>query len=96
MFSYEAISDFFDNHLKVDMKKLESKDFNDISLAVKWCPSLDSSFVKSTLLCDNIARKFSLNNCILNMKVWRMHIMRTMYVTGIWGRASRIPFDIIV
>lgn len=29
----------------------------DISLAAKWCPSLDSSFDKRTLLCESIARK---------------------------------------
>ncbi|RVW32007.1 Uncharacterized protein L728 [Vitis vinifera] len=29
----------------------------DYSLAAKWCPSIDSSFDRSTLLCESIARK---------------------------------------
>ncbi|KZV49016.1 hypothetical protein F511_09612 [Dorcoceras hygrometricum] len=39
------------------MMMLDSGDVLKISLAAKWCPSLDSSFDKITLLCETIARK---------------------------------------
>ncbi|WOH01670.1 hypothetical protein DCAR_0521055 [Daucus carota subsp. sativus] len=54
---YETISGFFADCLKMDMKLLESGKLNGISLAAKWCPSLNSCFDKSTLLCESIARK---------------------------------------
>ncbi|KAL1816664.1 hypothetical protein ACET3Z_019238 [Daucus carota] len=54
---YETISGFFAGCLKMDMKLLESGKLNGISLAAKWCPSLNSCFDKSTLLCESIARK---------------------------------------
>jgi hypothetical protein len=43
--------------LKADVELLNSGDFYDISLAAKWCPSLDCSFDKSILLCERIARR---------------------------------------
>ncbi|KAM5571117.1 hypothetical protein ABKV19_011637 [Rosa sericea] len=39
------------------MECLKKHQRNKISLAAKWCPSLDSSFDKATLLCESIARK---------------------------------------
>lgn len=56
-FLYERVSDFFAESLKRDMEFLNSGDLKKIGLAAKWCPSLDSSFDKSTLLCESIARK---------------------------------------
>ncbi|KAF1002490.1 uncharacterized protein LOC141701160 [Apium graveolens] len=56
-FLYETVSGFFADCLKMDLKLLELGKFKDISLAAKWCPSLDSCFDKSTLLCESIARK---------------------------------------
>ncbi|XP_057949701.1 uncharacterized protein LOC131144835 [Malania oleifera] len=56
-FLYEAITDLFSNHLRSDIQFLNSGETRKISLAAKWCPSLDSSFDKSTLLCESIARK---------------------------------------
>ncbi|XP_015902289.1 uncharacterized protein LOC107435242 [Ziziphus jujuba] len=57
MFLYEKISDHFAECLKADIGFLNSKEYTKISLAAKWCPSIDSSFDRSTLLCESIARK---------------------------------------
>ncbi|CAE6098992.1 unnamed protein product [Arabidopsis arenosa] len=54
---HERVSDLFANQLKRDLEFLTSDQTNKISLAAKWCPSLDSSFDKATLLCESIARK---------------------------------------
>lgn len=56
-FLHDRVSDFFAENLRSDMKLLDSSDVFKISLAAKWCPSLDSSFDKITLLCETIARK---------------------------------------
>ncbi|PON91820.1 hypothetical protein TorRG33x02_124180 [Trema orientale] len=58
-FLYERVSDHFAECLKADIECLNYKDKpnNKISLAAKWCPSLDSSFDRSTLLCESIAKK---------------------------------------
>ncbi|PON51904.1 von Willebrand factor, type A [Parasponia andersonii] len=67
-FLYEKVSDQFAECLNLDIGWLKSsKDMEEehekkkmmfnISLAAKWCPSLDSSFDRSTLLCERIARK---------------------------------------
>ncbi|KAH9682075.1 hypothetical protein KPL71_027200 [Citrus sinensis] len=40
-----------------DMKKLNSEDLSQISLAAKCCPSIDSSYDKTTLICEGIARR---------------------------------------
>ncbi|XP_065853777.1 uncharacterized protein [Euphorbia lathyris] len=55
-FLYERVSDFFSDCLKVDMEHLKSDRVTKVSLAAKWCPSIDSSFDRSTLLCESIAR----------------------------------------
>ncbi|KAG7583286.1 Uncharacterized conserved protein UCP015417 vWA [Arabidopsis suecica] len=56
-FLHERVSDLFANQLRRDLEFLKSRQPNQISLAAKWCPSLDSSFDKATLLCESIARK---------------------------------------
>lgn len=56
-FLHDRISDLFAEHLKSDLQLLNSGNVNKISLAAKWCPSIDSSFDRSTLLCESIARK---------------------------------------
>ncbi|KAL5722956.1 hypothetical protein ACHQM5_006410 [Ranunculus cassubicifolius] len=56
-FLHDKISDLFAELLSSDVKFLESKQYGKISLAAKWCPSLDSSYDKSTLICENIAKK---------------------------------------
>ncbi|OIT27549.1 hypothetical protein A4A49_21303 [Nicotiana attenuata] len=56
-FLHERVSDLFADCLKLDLELLNTRKLKDISLAAKWCPSLDSSFDKRTLLCESIARK---------------------------------------
>lgn len=56
-FLHERVSDLFAQRLRSDMEMLKSGQLYKISLAGKWCPSLDSSFDKITLLCETIAKK---------------------------------------
>ncbi|XP_054804528.1 uncharacterized protein LOC129307695 [Prosopis cineraria] len=54
---YDHISDHFAECLKTNMEFLKCGKPEKISLAAKWCPSIDSSFDRSTLLCESIARR---------------------------------------
>ncbi|KAJ0094806.1 hypothetical protein Patl1_17010 [Pistacia atlantica] len=56
-FLYDRVSDHFAECLKNDMKFYEAGEFRKVSLAAKWCPSIDSSFDRSTLICESIVRK---------------------------------------
>ncbi|KAH6798536.1 Uncharacterized conserved protein UCP015417 [Perilla frutescens var. frutescens] len=56
-FLHEQVSDLFAQRLRSDMEMLTSGNLNKIGLAAKWCPSIDSSFDKITLLCETIAKK---------------------------------------
>ena len=56
-FLHDQISDLFAELLKSDIQYLNSGELYKISLASKWCPTIDSSYDKSTLICENIARK---------------------------------------
>ncbi|XVF31344.1 hypothetical protein REPUB_Repub16aG0137800 [Reevesia pubescens] len=56
-FLYERVSDLFAECLRTDMEFMKSDRTRKIGLAAKWCPSIDSSFDKSTLLCESIAKK---------------------------------------
>ncbi|KAH6798019.1 Uncharacterized conserved protein UCP015417 [Perilla frutescens var. hirtella] len=56
-FLHEQVSDLFSQRLRSDMEMLKSGNLNKIGLAAKWCPSIDSSFDKMTLLCETIAKK---------------------------------------
>ncbi|KAB2633704.1 hypothetical protein D8674_029951 [Pyrus ussuriensis x Pyrus communis] len=56
-FLYEKVSDLFAECLKSDIENFKANQYKKISLAVKWCPSIDSFFDKATLLCESIAKK---------------------------------------
>ncbi|KAK9683678.1 hypothetical protein RND81_10G158200 [Saponaria officinalis] len=56
-FLHERISDLFSRRLRADMAALNAGELGKISLAAKWCPSLDSTLDRATLLCEAIARK---------------------------------------
>ncbi|KAK1553130.1 hypothetical protein Q3G72_029406 [Acer saccharum] len=56
-FLFEMISDYFAERLKNDMKLYVSGEFRKVSLAAKWCPSLDYSHDRVTLICKSIAKK---------------------------------------
>ncbi|XP_030527743.2 uncharacterized protein LOC115739027 [Rhodamnia argentea] len=56
-FLHDAVSGHFAHCLTADMEFLKSGETNKISLAAKWCPSLDSSFDLATLLCESIAKR---------------------------------------
>ncbi|RWR78837.1 hypothetical protein CKAN_00738900 [Cinnamomum micranthum f. kanehirae] len=55
-FLHDKISEFFAESLKSDIEFLNSGEYRNIGLAAKWCPSLNSSFDRSTLLCESIAK----------------------------------------
>ncbi|PRQ39811.1 hypothetical protein RchiOBHm_Chr4g0429291 [Rosa chinensis] len=56
-FLHDRVSDLFAECLKSDMENLKSNQLNKITLAAKWCPSIDSSFDRATLICESIAKK---------------------------------------
>lgn len=55
---HDCTADLFASLLSKDLQRLKSgKEQCHLSLAAKWCPSLDSSYDQSTLLCEAIARR---------------------------------------
>ncbi|KAK9286993.1 hypothetical protein L1049_015401 [Liquidambar formosana] len=54
---HDQLSEGLAELLRSDVKFLNSGEKRKISLASKWCPSIDSSYDKSTLICENTARK---------------------------------------
>ncbi|KAI3858548.1 hypothetical protein MKX03_005596 [Papaver bracteatum] len=61
---HDRVSEIFAEFLISDLKHLNSGETGKITLASKWCPSLDSSFDKATLLCESIARRiFPRSSC---------------------------------
>ncbi|XP_058200583.1 uncharacterized protein LOC131315506 [Rhododendron vialii] len=56
-FLHDRVSDLFAKLLRSDMEFYNAGDLYKISLAAKWCPSLDSSYDKATLMCESVARK---------------------------------------
>ena len=55
-FLHDQVSMFFANCLQSDIQSLNSGDHVKISLAAKWCPSVGSSYDKTLLICESIAR----------------------------------------
>ncbi|VAI56106.1 unnamed protein product [Triticum turgidum subsp. durum] len=56
-FLHDRTADLFASLLVEDMRKLANDDVRELSLAAKWCPSLGSSYDRSTLLCEAVARR---------------------------------------
>ncbi|KAM7479124.1 hypothetical protein LguiA_027337 [Lonicera macranthoides] len=56
-FLHNQISKLFADLLNSDIRFLNSGQIEKISAASRFCPSLDSSFDKLTLICEGIARK---------------------------------------
>uniref|UniRef100_A0A7N0UU27 Uncharacterized protein n=1 Tax=Kalanchoe fedtschenkoi TaxID=63787 RepID=A0A7N0UU27_KALFE len=54
---HDAVADLFAELLRLDVSYLSSGDLNKISLAAKWCPSIDSSYDKAILICRNVAKR---------------------------------------
>ncbi|XP_051194809.1 uncharacterized protein [Lolium perenne] len=54
---HDRTADLFAQLLAEDMRKLADGKVREFSLAAKWCPSLDSSYDRSTLLCEAVARR---------------------------------------
>ncbi|GMI70369.1 hypothetical protein like AT5G43400 [Hibiscus trionum] len=54
---FDSIAEFFADYLKSDIKNLSDGKLFDITLAAKWCPSIDSSYDKATLIYEAIARR---------------------------------------
>ncbi|WVZ09552.1 hypothetical protein V8G54_014082 [Vigna mungo] len=56
-FLHDRVSDYFAECLRKDLEFLKSGSLTKVSLAAKWCPSVDSSFDRHTLLCETIAKR---------------------------------------
>ncbi|KAK3123163.1 hypothetical protein QOZ80_8AG0625030 [Eleusine coracana subsp. coracana] len=54
---YDSVAETFAELLKADLELLRAGKVPEIGLAAKWCPSLRSSFDRTTLLCEAIARR---------------------------------------
>ncbi|PWA90641.1 hypothetical protein CTI12_AA096730 [Artemisia annua] len=53
---HDQVSYFFAECLRSDIELLNNGESMKISLAAKWCPSVDSSYDKALLICESIAR----------------------------------------
>eukprot|EP00427_Karlodinium_veneficum_P014234 CAMPEP_0169070474 /NCGR_PEP_ID=MMETSP1015-20121227/5135_1 /TAXON_ID=342587 /ORGANISM="Karlodinium micrum, Strain CCMP2283" /LENGTH=1133 /DNA_ID=CAMNT_0009129475 /DNA_START=65 /DNA_END=3466 /DNA_ORIENTATION=+ len=59
---FERVAELFAQQLKNDLELV--KDGRQPSFCAKWCPGLDTSFDRRTLLCEGIARKvFPRSSC---------------------------------
>ncbi|XP_037441704.1 uncharacterized protein LOC119309901 [Triticum dicoccoides] len=56
-FLFDAVADFFAALLASDLEQLAHSGKRKIGLAAKWCPTPGSSFDRTTLLCEAIARR---------------------------------------
>ncbi|PKU69095.1 uncharacterized protein LOC110100310 [Dendrobium catenatum] len=56
-FLHDRVSEHFATMLAADISHLTAGNLGKLSLAAKWCPSLDTCFDRSTLLCESIARR---------------------------------------
>lgn len=54
---HDRVADVFAELLAADLRHLNAGEVAKISLAAKWCPSVDSSYDRSTLLCEAVARR---------------------------------------
>ncbi len=62
-FLFDSVCDVFAEFLKSDLSFKSNEEFFKISLAAKWCPTVDSSYDKSLLLCEGIARRVFPREC---------------------------------
>ncbi|GMY27166.1 DUF2828 domain-containing protein [Fagus crenata] len=62
-FLFDSVCDVFAEFLKSDLSFMSNEEFFKISLAAKWCPTVDSSYDKSLLLCEGIARRVFPREC---------------------------------
>lgn len=62
-FLFYCTCDVFADLLKSDIRSLGRGEVRNISLAAKWCPSIDSSYDRSLLICEGIARRVFQREC---------------------------------
>jgi len=60
---FDSVCDVFAELLRSDLAFLGGGEVRNISLAAKWCPTIDSSYDKSLLLCEGIARRVFPREC---------------------------------
>ncbi|KAE8098702.1 hypothetical protein FH972_016746 [Carpinus fangiana] len=56
-FLFDCVCDLFAELLNSDVAFLGRGEVHKITLAGKWCPTIDSSYDKSLLICEGIARR---------------------------------------
>ncbi|CAN6200936.1 unnamed protein product [Urochloa humidicola] len=54
---HDCTAELFAKLLAEDMEKLAGGNVNELSLAAKWCPSVECCYDRSTLMCEAIARR---------------------------------------
>ncbi|KAJ7975352.1 Plant/T31B5-30 protein [Quillaja saponaria] len=54
---YNLVAEIFAEFLKSDINFLKSGETEKISLASKWCPSVNKLFDRRTLICEKVARR---------------------------------------
>jgi len=62
-FLFDCVCDVFAELSKPDLEFMSRGEVFQISLAAKWCPAVDSSYDKSLLLCEGIARRVFPREC---------------------------------
>ncbi|CAK9160062.1 unnamed protein product [Ilex paraguariensis] len=73
-FLHDQISNLFAERLKSGIQYLNPGETKKISLAAKWCPTIESSYDKSILICENIARRlFSREDYIEYQEIEEAH-----------------------
>ncbi|KAJ6896252.1 hypothetical protein NC651_022492 [Populus alba x Populus x berolinensis] len=69
-FLHNCVADIYADLLKSDIEFLNLGEVEKISLAAKWCPSVNSFYDRRTQICESIAKavfpfeKGSLKNCL--------------------------------
>ncbi|KAL4643483.1 hypothetical protein ACB092_02G095700 [Castanea dentata] len=62
-FLFDCVCDVFAELLKSDLEFMSRGEDFKISLAAKWCPTVDSAYDKSLLICEGIARRVFPREC---------------------------------
>ncbi|KAJ8448989.1 LOW QUALITY PROTEIN: hypothetical protein Cgig2_004044 [Carnegiea gigantea] len=89
---YDKICELFAQYLRSDLKWLSSGKLSKIGLASKWCPSIDSAFDKTTVICECIARRVFLEKSTLDAHyAYRVRERLRKQVIAPLDRALELP-----
>ncbi|KAF8658461.1 hypothetical protein HU200_058913 [Digitaria exilis] len=78
-FLFNSVADFFAELLASDLKQLApGGNKRKIGLAAKWCPTPGSSFDRSTLLCEAIARRLFPRDADMSEEHYSYHALHRL------------------